>query len=83
MTEMTLDEKIAGYTRNIEQYRLANRHLKYGNDAGLRAMGYSEEQIANLKADGKGYPPSLIRRYQQRARELKAMKRKNKGGRNG
>lgn len=74
-----LETRIAGYARNVQQMRLANRHLKYGNDAGLRAMGYTEEQIAKLKADGTGYTPDIIRRAQVKLRELK----QQKGGRNG
>lgn len=73
-------EQIAGHERIIEQYRLANRHLKYGNDAGLRAMGFTEAQIAKLKEpdlSGRiGFSPELIRRAQRKIRELK-------GGRNG
>jgi hypothetical protein len=68
-------DKITGYTRNRQQMRLANRYLSRGNDAGLREMGFTGEQIVKLKEPdlhGKiGFHPDLIRRATQRIYELK------------
>ena len=72
---MTIEERIAALRRNIQQMRLTNRYLRFGNEAGLKSMGYSMDHIARLKEPDLtghvGYNPELIRRAHQTIRELK------------
>lgn len=72
---LTIKQRIAGYERNRQQMRLANRYLARGNDQGLREMAFTDAQIAKLKEPdlhGKiGFSPDLIRRATQRIYELK------------
>ena len=70
-----IKQRIAGYTRNVEQMRLANRYLKFGDDEALLRIGFSLEQIKRLKvpdASGRiGFQPVLLKRASQKIYDLK------------
>lgn len=58
-----LEKRIATMISHRNHYSLVNALLKRGNEDGLRAIGYTDEQIAKLKqpdARGRiGYEGSL------------------------
>ena len=70
-----LDNRISGYTRNVEQMKLANRYLRFGDDAALAAIGFTPEQIERLKvpdaAGHIGFQPVLLKRANQKIYDLK------------
>lgn len=71
-----VEAEIAGLERNRQQMRLVNRLLRHSNEGQLRALGYTEEQIAALKqpdaAGHVGFQPAVLDHTENRLALLRA-----------